>query len=189
MISKLIFRGRLHSFRGNESNLLYYKQKWIWLTFVFIKFRVFLYIQTSKRTFVWLSLNTVHILLLLCFTYLCLVSLFLGRQSSSGFKKKRKRQEMLVLNKTVFFVWLLTELYPNNKTLFILLVLFLSLKPLPFHCLKIAKWILNNQHTSSPAMLASGRFTGISKRNLVYQCPNSFLPSPLGLKGKGKLES
>lgn len=53
---------------------------------------------------------------------------------------------MLVTNRTAFFAWLLPELYPNNKTLFILLVLFLSLKLLPFHRLRIVKIFLNNQH-------------------------------------------
>lgn len=49
-----------------------------------------------------ISLNVVHIFALPCFTHLCLVSLFLVRQSGSGLKKK-KRQEILILQKSSTF--------------------------------------------------------------------------------------
>lgn len=65
-----------------------------------------------------------HILLLLCFTYLCLVSLFLVTQIGSGLRKKKKKTGNVSPQKNCILC--LTELYPNNQTLIMLLLSIIS---------------------------------------------------------------
>lgn len=65
---------------------------------------------------------------------------------------------MLVPNKTVFFAWLLIELYPNNKTLLILLLSIIAFYqtasfPLPAYCQVNSEQSAQNIITSNISQL------------------------------------